>query len=296
MPDPNLRSECLRHEFSVPDYDLPATLTSGQTFRWLPFAGGWEGVVGRRYVRLSTDAAGINAETVEPVRDWDWLANYLQVGVDYASILETLPQDSVFQAALAYCRGLRILRQEPWECLASFMLSSTKRITQISCVIEKLCRQFGEPVGMPPGRPQRSAFPAAERVAKCGELELRQCGMGFRAPYLLQAARSIAEGRLDLETVWRLDIQSARKMLTSLPGVGPKIADCVLLFAYGFEAAFPVDVWVRKALKRLFFADRPVTARELVQFSQNHFGPFGGYAQQYLFHYVRSTDKVKGNN
>ena len=117
--------------------------------------------------------------------------------------------------------------------------------------------------------------------------------MGFRAPYLLAAARRVAEGEPDLRRLGRLPLAAARQELMELPGVGRKIADCVLLFAYGFPDAFPVDVWVRKALQRLYFAKRRVQTKRLLQFSETYFGPHAGYAQQYLFHYIRTrqTDR-----
>jgi len=115
--------------------------------------------------------------------------------------------------------------------------------------------------------------------------------MGFRAPYLLETARQIAGGQFDLERLRSLPVEIARDELTKLPGVGRKIADCVLLFAYGFPAAFPVDVWVMKALQGLYFPKRRVKAKRLRHFSETHFGPNAGYAQQYLFHYIRTKKR-----
>jgi N-glycosylase/DNA lyase len=119
------------------------------------------------------------------------------------------------------------------------------------------------------------------------ESTLRECRMGFRAPFLLAAARAVDAGRIDLAKLGTLEEEEARERLITLRGVGRKIADCVLLFACGFPRAFPVDVWVSRALRELYFGGRDVTERELLQFSRSHFGPRGGYAQQYLFHYMR---------
>jgi N-glycosylase/DNA lyase len=135
------------------------------------------------------------------------------------------------------------------------------------------------------------AFPSAERLARATEAELRACKMGFRAPYLLNTARIIAEGRLNLNQLQHLPVDVARGELMQLPGVGRKIADCVLLFACGFQSAFPVDVWVMKALRQLYFPKRRVTPKRLQHFSETHFGPNAGYAQQYLFHYIRTKLK-----
>ncbi|HKW28052.1 MAG TPA: hypothetical protein VJT54_01855, partial [Verrucomicrobiae bacterium] len=136
-----------------------------------------------------------------------------------------------------------------------------------------------------------NAFPTPARLAAATESELRACKMGFRAPHLLAAARQIADGQFDLERPRQLPPAEARAELMKLRGVGGKIADCVLLFAYGFDAAFPVDVWVERALRQLYFPRRRVTAKRLRQFAATHFGPHAGCAQQYLFHYRRTKMK-----
>ncbi len=327
------------HQFEillpVRDYDLAATLDSGQVFRWQPergrparmnqklkLAGGppallpsWTGVVGKNFVRLTQMRDGIRAETAAPVADWQWLRDFLQTETNLAAVLKTFPDDEPMRRAAAACRGLRLLRQEPWECLASFILSSTKQIVQIRQIISLLCERFGEPLfwerwrlaGVPqflesqnsPAGRQRSqddnrlffSFPTAERLAALTESELRGCKMGFRAPHLLAVARQIAEGKLDLEIIRALNYSEARAELMKLRGVGGKIADCVLLFAYGFDSAFPVDVWVERALRQLYFPRRRPTEKRLRHFAATHFGPHAGYAQQYLFHYIRTMVK-----
>jgi len=213
-----------------------------------------------------------------------------------------------------------VLRQDPWECLASFILSSTKQIVQIRQIISLLCERFGEPIITNPvaadvsrrtfpsvkvvsadSRPRlrfhgpdlcrncsSHSFPTPQRIAAAAEAELRACKMGFRAPHLLAAARQIADGKFDLDRPRHLPLAEARAELMKLRGVGSKIADCVLLFAYGFDAAFPVDVWVKRALHQLYFPRRRVTAKRLRHFAATHFGPHAGCAQQYLFHYMRT--------
>jgi N-glycosylase/DNA lyase len=303
----------------VRDYDLAATLDSGQVFRWREQNGSWNGIVGKHFVRLTQTRDGIRAETAVPVADWKWLRDYLQTDVELAAVLKTFPDDKPMRAAVAACRGLRVLRQDPWECLASFILSSTKQIVQIRQIIVLLCERFGEPVnGTQVGRavpcapliatedaqfPHNGAhgvtrptslqfsFPTAERIASTTEAELRACKMGFRAPYLLAAARRTVSGQFGLERLRRLSLVKSREELMKLHGVGDKIADCVLLFAFGFGSAFPVDVWVGRALRELYFPRRRVTAKQLQRFAATHFGPHAGYAQQYLFHYMRT--KVK---
>jgi len=280
----------------VADYDLAATLESGQVFRWQFVGQAWRGWVGSHAVRLTPTPAGLHAVTAAPVTDWDWLRHFLQTEIDYPAVLATFPADEPMRQAVAACRGLRLLRQDPWECLASFILSSTKQIVQIRQIVAQLCERFGEPCGgdvpSPPGASLAwplvpRAFPTPAKLAAASEADLRACKMGFRAPSLLAAARTVAEGRLDLEKIRRLDYAAARAELMQLRGVGGKIADCVLLFAYGFDSAFPVDVWVERALQELYFPRRRAGDKRLRRFAATHFGPHAGYAQQFLFHYMR---------
>jgi len=279
----------------VRDYDLAATLDSGQVFRWQRAEASWHGIIGNHSVQLTQSDKGIHAITAAPVGDWHFLRDFLQTGIDLTAILKTFPDDEPMRAAVASCRGLRLLRQQPWECLASFILSSTKQIVQIRQIVALLCERFGEPCGgdwrSTPHLAGSACFPTPQRIAACTEADLRACKMGFRAPNLLNAARQIAEGKVDLERIRALDYAAARTELMTLRGVGGKIADCVLLFGYGFDTAFPVDVWIERALQELYFPRRRASDQRLRRFAATHFGPHAGYAQQYLFHYMRTKIK-----
>jgi len=278
-------------ETSLPvrDYDLAATLSSGQVFAWQQAEDEWVGVVSGRWVGLRQAAEAIVARTAEPQLNWSWLVEFLQSGVALHEVLATFPKDDQhLRAAVAACRGLRLLRQDPWECLASFILSSTKQIVQIRQIVRTLSVRYGERVPVPAGQTLAFAFPTAQRVAALTEAELRECRMGFRAPYLLGAARRIVAGEFAPELLGQLPEAQARARLIALPGVGEKIAACVLLFAYGFPTAFPVDVWVARALSKFYFRGRRVRPERLRRFADEHFGPNAGYAQQYLFHHIRT--------
>ncbi len=270
----------------VADYDLDVTLSCGQAFRWVRRDDGWEGVVGSRWVRLCRAGDCLVAQTAEAVPDWRWLAHYLQMEANLAEIVATFPQDEPMRAAVAACRGMRLLRQDPWECLASFICSSTKQIVQIQQIIALLCQRFGESVVVPQGRPETWTFPTAQRLANASETELRACKLGFRAPNLRAAAQKVASGEVKLDGSLSLD--DARAELTKLPGVGPKIADCALLFGFGYQRAFPVDTWIMHAMRRLYFPKRKIKPPQIRHFIDTYFGPHAGYAQQYLFHYMRT--------
>jgi N-glycosylase/DNA lyase len=301
-----------RASFAIEDYDLDATLSSGQAFRWKKNGEWWEGVVGEHWVRLrkarrddqrrdaeiaetrrenrEVEQDTVIAETAEP-GDWQWLKGYLQLDVNLPEIVATFPKDGPMEASLQSCHGLRLLRQEPWECLASFICSSTKQIVQIQQIIGELCRSFGTALPVPTGHATVYRFPTVEQIAALTEPQLRGCKMGFRAPYLLGTARAIVNGEVDIEAIRKMELPRAREELVKFPGVGVKIADCVLLFAYGFDQAFPVDVWIMKAVQQLYFPKRKVSIKRLRRFAETHFGPHAGYAQQYLFHYMRVMRK-----
>jgi N-glycosylase/DNA lyase len=284
MPSISLPVEC---------YDLGATLDSGQAFRWVQRDGGWEGILGERWVRLSERPGNILAQTVSDPGDWEWLRHYLQTKLDLSAVLATFPDDEPMRKATTACAGLRLLRQDPWECLASFILSSTKQIVQLKQIVQILCERFGRSLPVPAGHPPHFSCPSASFIACRTEKELRDCKMGFRAPYLLETARLVECGTVDLRALHTLPLDQARQALVALPGVGRKIADCVLLFAYGFQQAFPVDVWVLKALRHLYFPRRAPSLKRLRHFSETHFGPYAGYAQQYLFHYMRTKHLIE---
>lgn len=277
------------HAFRLPAraYDLDATLSSGQAFRWRAIDGVWVGVIRDRWVQLRSVSDGIEARTAAGAADRPLLAEYLQTGIDQAGILATFPKDTVLARAVSIAPGLRILRQDPWECLASFLLSSTKQIVQIQRVIETLCRRLGPSLPTPAGWPVVYGFPSAVRVAEASERLLRDCRMGYRASSLQAAARAIAEDRFSLAELGLLPLNAARTRIQELPGVGPKIADCVLLFAYGQTEAFPIDVWIERVLREDYFAGRAVPRRVLVDFAAKHFGAHAGHAQQFLFHWAR---------
>jgi N-glycosylase/DNA lyase len=274
--------------FPVENYDLAATLSSGQVFGWRHHPDDtWTGVVQGRWVRLQPSASGLLAWTASPPPGWLWLRDFLQLDAPLDRITATFPEDDLMQRALATCAGLRLLKQDPWECLASFILSSTKQIVQIEQIVARLGSRFGTAVAVPPGTNSAFAFPTAAQLVQRSEAELRECKMGFRAPYLLAAACRVAEGRLDWRQLASLPLPQAREQLMEIPGVGRKIADCVLLFTGLFPSAFPLDVWMLRTLHRYYFKNQPPPRRILLEFTDHHFGPHAGYAQQYLFHFAR---------
>lgn len=272
----------------VAELSLERTLDCGQSFVWAPVQGGWEGVVQGHWVRLQRCGGWLEVRLAEPAADWRWLEVYLRLKDDLQAVRRALPgEDGSLQTALASCRGLRLLRQDPWECLAAFLLSANKQISQIRRMVAALSQRFGRPIAGPQRGVEWRAFPSPEQLACRSEQELRACGLGFRAPRLSAVARAVAEGRFDPWRLSRLPLAEARERLLGLPGVGPKVADCVLLFAGGFDEVFPLDVWTQRVLREVYFRGRPASVDRLRTFAAGHFGPYAGYAQQCLFHHAR---------
>ena len=193
-------------------------------------------------------------------------------------------------AARSYCRGLRIIRQPKWECLGTFICSSMKQVAHIRQISSALRRRFGQARQV--NRHIVHTFPTPDRIARSSEKELRECALGYRAKNLLATAQLVSSGEADLESWVGLSDTDLRTKLGALPGVGAKIANCVMLFAYERLRAFPIDVWIERALRQNYFPrKRNLTAGQLRRFSESYFGDYGGYAQQYLFHYARTASR-----
>jgi N-glycosylase/DNA lyase len=215
------------------------------------------------------------------------IASYFSLDHPLAEICAAFPRDPAMTAARDFCRGLRIIRQPRWECLATFICSSMKQVAHIRQISLALRKRFGTEKMIYVTHVY--AFPSAERLARSSERELRKCALGYRAKNLLATARLVANGEADLEAWTKLPDDKLRARLCELPGVGAKVANCVMLFAYERLRAFPIDVWIERVLKQQYFPRRrKVSAPQLRAFCDEYFGEHGGYAQQYLFHHART--------
>jgi N-glycosylase/DNA lyase len=271
---------------AAPDFNLDLTLESGQVFHWRKQGRGYAGVIGRKPLFVEQDG-----ETLLVSAGCEALASrYFALDHPLPDIYRTFPSDPTMTTALETCRGLRIIRQPAWECLATFITSSLKQVPHIRQISHAIREAFGSPVRL--DGETLHAYPTAEELSRATEEELRACRLGYRAKHLLATARVVASGGIDLAEMETMDDESALARLCELPGVGPKIANCVLLFAFGRLRAFPIDVWIGRVLKENYFKrKRNVTEKRMQLFSNTYFGEFGGYAQQYLFHHARTAGK-----
>ena len=276
----------------APDFDLEKTLDSGQVFHWQKVGDGFVGAIGDLPVYVEQRGNVLIVRDAEAARSPrrslpGIVARYFALDHPLAEICDSFPKDPVMNAALNFCHGLRIIRQPKWECLATFICSSMKQVAHIRQISLALRKRFGEQRRI--GNHLVHTFASPRRLAQASEKELRDCKLGYRSKNLRATARLVSSGQADLEAWSALSDAELRKQLCALPGVGPKIANCVMLFAYERLRAFPIDVWIERVLRQHYFSRRrKMNAQRLRQFSETYFGEHGGYAQQYLFHQARS--------
>ena len=284
-------------ELPAPDFDLAITLNSGQVFHWEKSGDGFVGAIGTEAVYVEQREASLMIASDKLDRKYrsnsqNVVQRYFALDHSLLEICASFPSDPVMNAAREFCRGLRIIRQPKWECLATFICSSMKQVAHIRQISKKLRERFGEARQI--DSQVTYTFPPVERIAVTSEQELHGCALGYRAKNLLATARRVASGEIDLENLARLADADLRARLCQLPGVGAKVANCVMLFAYERLHAFPIDVWIERVLRKNYFPRaRKLNATRLRAFTEEYFGDHGGYAQQYLFHHARMKTKVK---
>lgn len=265
--------------------NLRATLECGQVFHWNERAdGAWEAVVDDALVVVSEEDGELKVER----GDEEKLRFYFAMDHDLATIYEGFPRDDTMAAALDFCRGLRIIRQPTWECLATFITSSMKQVVHIRQMSQALRVRFGRRVR----GTNWQTYPCPEDLAATGEEELRACGLGYRAKHLRGTAEMVARGEADLAAWEKMGDEALREALCGLPGVGRKVANCVMLFGFGRLGAFPVDTWISRILRQHYWRGRGQPSPErLERRLVKKFGPHAGYAQQYLFHHARMKQR-----
>ena len=278
-------------------FDLDFSLCCGQVFRWKKIDDWWYGVVGENVLKIRKCGAELEFNGVGE----DFIRNYFGLNDNLEQISRCIGKDDYIKQALRRFEGLRIVRQLPWECLISFICATYKSIAAIELMLRKLSIKFGEKKtfdGL-----DFYTFPTVQELALASENGLRECGLGYRASYVQATAKKVYEEKIDLESLKSLQYLDARRKLVEFPGVGLKVADCVLLFSLEKMEAFPVDVWVKRIVLNHYADQLPelfvkklsshnsLTNGEYEKvnaFGRSYFGRYAGYAQEYLFHYKRT--------
>jgi N-glycosylase/DNA lyase len=277
-------------------FNLEVTLCCGQVFRWGKKGDWWYGVVEEKPLKVRQTETELEFAGA----DQTLLLYYFSLDQDLERISSEIGRDKHIRRALSKFWGLRLIRQEPWECLISYICATYKNIPAIRRIILNLSRKFGEKKFL--DGCEFFTFPTPKALAFAEENSLARCGLGYRAKYVLATSKRIFENDFELENLRKLPYEQAKKQLCQLAGVGPKVADCVLLFSLGKTEAFPVDRWVKRVILHHYAQQLPPEVlhkleegKELTNsgyaklnaFGRKYFGEYAGYAQEYLYHYER---------
>ena len=255
--------------------DLKKTFECGQCFRFdRNQDGSFSGAAYGRYIKAYQTEDGIIIKNCGK-NDKEFYEFFFDMQTDYLTIENEMSFDAHFKSTIPYSHGIRILNQEPWETLCSFIISQNNNIPRIKKIVNSLCENFGDIIK---GSPVKS-FPSAEKLSEMTVDDLAVIRSGFRAKYIIDAAKKVASNEIDLEVLKSLPYDEAKKKLMTIKGVGKKVADCALLFSLGFKNAFPIDVWVNKVINKYYGEN----------FDPSVFGKYAGVAQQYLFYYERES-------
>lgn len=260
---------------NVSDFDLKDTFECGQCFRFDEQEdGSYIGVASGKKLRIKKQGQKIILDCVwEDVNFW---LDFLDLEFDYQDAKEKLSKlHPNLEKAAKHAPGIRILRQEPWEALCSFIISQNNNIPRIKGIVSRLCEYFGEKID-----DRYYSFPDAKTISRLSKEDLAPLRCGFRDKYILDAASKVANDEINMETIKSLPIEQARQELMKIKGVGVKVADCALLYGFHRLECFPMDVWMKKAMEELF----PGVVGE-------EFGEHAGIAQQYIYHYMRNLKK-----
>lgn len=274
---------------NISEFSIEQIADSGQAFRWekikenhyLWIAHGK--LIDVEQVNDDIHIKGINSHEY----DETW-KNYFDLERDYQALLKLFAsKDEHLKAATSYGQGVRILNQDLWEMIITFIISGNNNIPRIKSAIEKISATYGELIEMRDGK-SYYAFPSPHALSQASIEDLRALGLGYRDKYIYKTTQLILEGEVDLSSISSLETDKAREALKMLPGIGNKVADCILLFACGKTDVFPVDTWVKKILEQYYHVEK-TTPKAVYEFAHSYFGQDCGIAQQYLFYYIRNA-------
>lgn len=256
------------------DFNLDATLESGQVFGFSKSSDRFKGVLQGHEVELHQDGPTLHVKNGKsPLRE-NIVRNYFDLDRDLGPLFEVLGNEPIRPSVDAF-RGLRLIRQDPWEALACFILSSNNNVKRIQLIYRNITAHY-------------AGFPAPAQIARTHERTLRSLGLGYRAPFLQRTAQFLSTNPHYLESVRETEYGEARERIMAFPGIGPKVADCALLYGFHRLDAFPVDVWILRIMRKIYFRNRRVSESRVHAFGRRRWGPLAGYVQQYLFHGARN--------
>ena len=278
----------MRNQFSI---DIDNSINSGQVFLWKKDGSDWYGINGQDILKINKNAVIKSIQNSK--------TDFFRKKDNMQEIIKSISKDKTVKKAIKQYEGLRIFKQDPFQCMISFIISSNSNIQKIKTSLEKITKKFGVKVEIQ--NKEFFLFPKPEKLANASIEEIKKCGVGYRAPFIKQAAEMIFSKKIDLEYLEKLDYKEAKKNICLIPGVGNKVADCILLFSLNKLEAFPLDTWMIKILEKYYSNEFKIETKTITQKQYeilhekivNYFGPYCGYAQQFLFKMERESHNKK---
>ncbi|MBC8501682.1 MAG: DNA repair protein [Nitrosopumilus sp.] len=278
----------MRNQFSI---DVDNSINSGQVFLWEKYGSDWYGINGQDILKINKNAAIKSIQNSK--------TSFFRKNDDMQEIIKSISKDKTVKEAIKQYEGLRIFKQDPFQCMISFIISSNSNIQKIKNSLEKITKKFGEKVEIE--NKEFFLFPKPEKLANASIEEIKRCGVGYRAPFIKQAAEMVLSEKINFKHLEKLDYKEAKKNICLIPGVGNKVADCILLFSLNKLEAFPLDTWMIKILEKYYSNEFKIETKTITQKQYeilhekivNYFGPYCGYAQQFLFKMERESHNKK---
>jgi len=278
----------MRNQFSI---DIDNSINSGQVFLWEKNGPDWYGINGQDILKINKNAVIKSIQNSK--------TDFFRKNDNMQEIIKSISKDKTVKEAIKQYEGLRIFKQDPFQCMISFIISSNSNIQKIKNSLEKITKKFGVKVEIQ--NKEFFLFPKPEKLAKASIEEIKKCGVGYRAPFIKQAAEMVFSKKIDFKYLEKLDYKEAKKNICLIPGVGNKVADCILLFSLNKLEAFPLDTWMIKILEKYYSNEFKIETKTITQKQYeilhekivNYFGPYCGYAQQFLFKMERESHNKK---
>ena len=278
----------MKNKFSI---DIDNSINSGQVFLWEKQGSDWYGIDGQNVLKINKNGV------IKSIRNLK--TDFFRKNDNMQEIIKSISKDKTVKEAVKEYEGLRLFRQDPFQCLISFIISSNSNIQKIKNSLEKITKKFGKKVKIQ--NKEFFLFPEPEKMAKATIDEIKSCGVGYRAPFIKEAAKMVILKKIDFEYLKKCDYHEAKKNICLVPGIGNKVADCIMLFSLNKLESFPLDTWMIKILEKYYSKEFKIETKTITQKQYellhekivNYFGPYCGYAQQYLFKMEREKNDKK---
>ena len=278
----------MKNKFTI---DIDNSINSGQVFLWQKSKNYWYGIDGQNILKINQKGKIKSMQNMK--------TSFLRENDDIEKIIKSVSKDKTIKKAVKKYEGLRIFNQDPFQCMISFIISSNSNIQKIKSSLEKISRKFGKKMAIEDQ--EFFLFPKPEKIAKASISEIKTCGVGYRAPFIKEAAKMVTEKKINFEYLKNSNYDETKRNLRLIPGIGNKVADCIMLFSLNKLDAFPLDTWMIKILEKYYSKEFQIETKTITEKQYeilhekivDYFGPYCGFAQQFLFKMERENYEKK---